>query len=57
MPKSKKVEDSTDNCYLTYSDELEGGGYLICSYNHEVGETCLMDKRHEREWDDAQEAI
>jgi hypothetical protein len=38
---------STDKCYLTYSDELEGGGYLTCTYNHKVGEECLMDKENE----------
>jgi hypothetical protein len=40
-----KQKDSTENCYLTYSDELEGGGHLICSYNHPIGEECLMDEK------------
>lgn len=43
MEIAEKQKDTTDNCYLTYSDELEGGGYLICSYNHKNGEKCLMD--------------
>lgn len=42
-----KTKNSTDNCYLTYSDELEGGGYLICTYNHKVGEECLMHQQDE----------
>lgn len=37
--------DSTENCYLTYSDELEGGGYLVCAYNHPIGEECLMSSQ------------
>lgn len=40
--------DSTDNCNLTYSDEEQGGGYLTCSYNHKIGEECLMDNKNER---------
>lgn len=40
-----KVKDSTDNCYLTYSDELDGGGYLTCSYNHKFGEECLLNNQ------------
>lgn len=36
---------STDKCHLTYSDELEGGGYLMCAYNHAIGEECLMDDK------------
>lgn len=43
-----KETDSTDKCYLTYSDELNGGGYLICTYNHKAGEKCLMDERNYR---------
>ena len=41
--------NSTDKCYLTYSDELNGGGYLICAYNHKVGEKCLMDEKYKSE--------
>lgn len=41
------TKHSTDNCYLTYSDEEQGGGYLICSYNHKSEEECLMyEKEH-----------
>ena len=40
-----KNKDGTENCYLTYSDGLEGGGYLICSYEHNMGEECLMDEK------------
>lgn len=41
------MPDPTDNCHLVYSDELEGGGYLTCTYNHKAGERCLMDKEEE----------
>ena len=37
-----KIEQ-TDKCYLTYTDELDGNNYLVCSYNHKIGEECLMD--------------
>jgi hypothetical protein len=26
--------DETKKCHLTYSDEPEGGGYLVCTFNH-----------------------
>jgi len=42
LPEEK---ESIDNCYLTTSDEEEGGGYLVCSYNHKIGEKCLMDEK------------
>lgn len=46
--KDKGVEtQSTDNCYLTYSDEVGGGGYLTCVYNHKIGEECLMHKNYD----------
>lgn len=44
MPEEKE-KHSTDNCNLIYSDELVGGGYLMCDYNHEIGEVCLMDDK------------
>jgi len=51
MEKEIKAEkhstDSTDNCYLTLSDEEEGGGYLVCTYNHKIGEKCLMDDKND----------
>jgi hypothetical protein len=43
--KTKEEKHSTDNCRLVYSDELEGGGYLVCAYNHKMGEGCLMDRK------------
>lgn len=38
---------STDKCYLTYTDESHNGtgGYLTCTYNHKIGEECLMDSK------------
>ncbi len=39
------VNYGTDKCYLTYTDELEGGGHLTCAYNHKEGEECLMDNK------------
>jgi hypothetical protein len=45
--KTKEENHSTDNCHLTYTDEIEGGGYLTCSYNHKVGEECLMDNKRD----------
>lgn len=45
MTNQPKEKRSTDNCYLTYTDELEGGGHLTCTYNHKVGEECLMDSK------------
>lgn len=44
----EKEKHSTDNCYLTYSDELQGGGYLICTYNHKAGEECLLNMDDEK---------
>jgi hypothetical protein len=41
----KEEKQSTDNCYLTYSDELEGGGYLTCIYNHKVGEVIYQCRK------------
>jgi len=32
----------TEKCYLMYDDSP---GYLVCSYNHEIGEECLMDDK------------
>lgn len=43
------MEKSIDKCFLTYSDEIGGGGYLTCSYNHKSGEECLMDERDPEE--------
>ena len=45
----KEEKDGTENCYLTYSDELEGGGYLTCTYNHKAGEECLMYEKYKSE--------
>ena len=39
--------NSNDNCFLICTDDLEGGGYLTCSYNHKIGEECLMNKKLE----------
>lgn len=44
MTTQEPQKDSTENCYLTYTDELEGGGYLTCIYNHKIGERCLLDR-------------
>jgi hypothetical protein len=35
-------KDSTDNCYLEYNEE----GFLTCTYNHKIGEKCLMHKEY-----------
>lgn len=48
-PRDNEEAHSTDKCYLTYTDELEGGGYLTCTYNHKEGEECLM---HNDEYND-----
>jgi len=42
-------KDETDKCYLTYSDELDDGGYLICTYNHSIDAICLMERNEESE--------
>ncbi len=34
------MPQTTDNCYLEYDED----GYLVCSYNHKMGEECLMKK-------------
>lgn len=36
---------STDKCYLEYDEE----GYLTCTYNHKIGEECLMHRSHHEE--------
>ncbi len=41
----EEIKHSTDKCYLTYTDEEEGGGYLTCTYNHKEGEECLMHNK------------
>lgn len=38
------VRHSTDNCCLEYVE-----GYLACSYNHQIGEECLMHERFKEE--------
>lgn len=44
MSKEQFVKDkkkhSTDNCYLMYDED----GYLVCDYNHKLGEECLMNR-------------
>lgn len=36
MNKEQTI-DGTEKCYLEYDED----GYLVCSYNHKIGETCL----------------
>ena len=36
----QRPKDSTDNCFLVYGDENR----LVCTYNHESGENCLVRK-------------
>lgn len=40
MKEETKVRHSTENCYLEFVE-----GYLACSYNHKIGEECLMDRK------------
>lgn len=42
MKKEENKKHSTDNCYLEYDED----GYLVCSYNHKIGEDCLMKHTH-----------
>lgn len=39
--------DSTEKCWLEYVD-----GELLCRYNHEIGEDCLMKRDDEDEQND-----
>lgn len=34
------MAESTENCYLIYDED----GYLVCDYNHKIGEECLIDE-------------
>lgn len=42
--KKKLKKHSTDNCYLEYDED----GYLICSYNHKIGEECLIQQDNKK---------
>ena len=33
-------ENGTENCYLVHDED----GCLTCTFNHKVGDECLMDK-------------
>lgn len=44
METKTKVQHSTDNCYLEYVE-----GYLACTYNHKIGEECLMNREEKCE--------
>lgn len=37
-----ETKTSIDNCYLQYVE-----GYLECTYNHKIGEECLMNQQFE----------
>ena len=38
----KEMKHSTDNCWLEHDEH----GMLNCTYNHKVGEECLMDAKY-----------
>lgn len=36
--------DTTEQCYLVFEE-----GYLTCSFNHKIGDECLMHKANPQE--------
>ena len=48
----KKELHSTDKCLLDYDE----GGYLTCTYNHAIGEECLMNTMFTRKMENVVKA-
>jgi len=38
-----KIKKTVDDCYLEYDED----GYLTCSFNHKIGDECLLHTKEE----------